>query len=242
VTATREPLGVGGTNASRSAGNENRGNQGLHDEPHLLMIFVINTIMTFIMYDVRGEVENSAMKVSREQVAENRKRILDAAARLFRERGFESVTVAEVMSAAGLTHGGFYGHFDSKDALIDAAMGHVPPAQRGRVTLENPNRYADAYLSRQHRDNVGSGCPFAALGTEAARASNGVRHTLTQSLRSQIDTLAASSPGATPQERRRAAIASLSTMMGGVMLARLVDDDSLSEEILASARAALRLT
>ena len=101
------------------------------------------------------------MKVSREQVAENRKRILDAAARLFRERGFESVTVAEVMSAAGLTHGGFYGHFDSKEALIDAAMAHRPSWQQGWVTLESPERYADSYLSRQHRDGVGSGCQFA---------------------------------------------------------------------------------
>jgi len=182
------------------------------------------------------------MKVSREQVAENRKRILDAAARLFRERGFESVTVAEVMSAAGLTHGGFYGHFDSKEALIDAAMAHLPASQSGRVTLENANRYADNYLSRQHRDNVGSGCQFAALGTEATRASKEVRHTLTESLRRQVDTLSASSPGATQHERRRAAMASLATMIGGVMLARLVDDESLSDEILAAARESLRLT
>lgn len=182
------------------------------------------------------------MKVSREQVAENRKRILEAAAKLFRERGFENVTVAEVMSAAGLTHGGFYGHFDSKDALIEAAMAYDPSAFRGRVTLEHPARYADAYLSRQHRDNVGSGCPFAALGSEASRASKEVRHTLTQRLRSQIDTLSASTPGATVEERRRAALASLSTMMGGLMLARLVDDDSLSDEILAAARASLQLT
>jgi TetR/AcrR family transcriptional repressor of nem operon len=146
------------------------------------------------------------------------------------------------MSAAGLTHGGFYGHFDSKEALIDAAMAHLPASQRGRVTLENPNRYADNYLSRQHRDNVGSGCQFAALGTEAARASKEVRHTLTESLRRQVETLSASSPGATQHERQRAAMASLATMIGGVMLARLVDDESLSDEILAAARESLRLT
>ena len=99
------------------------------------------------------------MKVSREQVAENRRRILDAAAQLFRQRGFENVTVAEVMSAAGLTHGGFYGHFDSKDALIDAAIAHETHPQR--VSLANPGRYADSYLSRQHRDNIT--CPFSAL-------------------------------------------------------------------------------
>lgn len=183
------------------------------------------------------------MKVSREQVAENRQRILDAAAKLFRERGFESVTVAEVMSAAGLTHGGFYGHFDSKDALIEASMARVTdPSTQRQLTLENPGDYADAYLSRQHRDHVGSGCPFAALGTEATRASKEVRHTLTQSLRSQIDTLSTSLPGATPEDRRRNAIAYLATTMGGMILARLVDDDSLSDEILASARASIQVT
>jgi TetR/AcrR family transcriptional repressor of nem operon len=182
------------------------------------------------------------MKVSREQVVENRRRILDAAARLFRERGFDNVTVAEVMSAAGLTHGGFYGHFDSKEALINAAMAHEQAAPRGRPPLENAGRYADTYLSRQHRDNIGVSCPFSALGTEAARASPAIRHTLTESLRGQIDTFSAASDGATPQERRRNAIATLSTLVGGMVLARLVDDDRLSDEVLAAARASLRLT
>ncbi len=181
------------------------------------------------------------MKVSREQVAENRQRILDAAARLFRERGFEKVTVAEVMSAAGLTHGGFYGHFDSKEALISAAMAHDITARRNRLTLETTDRYADAYLSRQHRDNVGASCPFSSLGTEAARAAPEVRHTLTESLRRQLETFGAASEGATPQERRSNALTTVSTMIGGMVLARLVDDDRLSDEILAAARASLKL-
>ncbi len=127
------------------------------------------------------------MKVSREQVAENRRRILDAAAQLFRQRGFDTVTVAEVMHAAGLTHGGFYGHFDSKEALIAAAMAHEQTAKRSPPPAESPSRYADGYLHRQHRDNIGVSCPFSALGTDAARASPAVRHTLTESLRAQID-------------------------------------------------------
>jgi TetR/AcrR family transcriptional regulator, transcriptional repressor for nem operon len=183
------------------------------------------------------------MKVSREQVAENRRRILDAAAQLFRERGFENVTVAEVMSAAGLTHGGFYGHFDSKEALIDAAMGHEPSARRsGRLTLDNPSRYADAYLSRHHRDNIAVSCPFSALGTEAARASAAVRHTMTESLRRQIEAIAPASQGNTPQERRQNAIATLSSMIGAMVLARIADDERLSDEVLAAARASLPLT
>jgi TetR/AcrR family transcriptional repressor of nem operon len=183
------------------------------------------------------------MKVSREQVAENRRRILDAAAQLFRERGFDNVTVAEVMSAAGLTHGGFYGHFDSKEALIDAAMAHEPSARRGgRATLDNPSRYADSYLSRQHRDNVSSGCPFSALGTEVVRASPTVRHTMTESLRRWIDAYTPASQGSTAQERRRNAIATVSSMVGAMVLARIADDERLSDEILAAARAALPLS
>jgi TetR/AcrR family transcriptional repressor of nem operon len=181
------------------------------------------------------------MKVSREQVADNRRRILDAAAQLFRERGFDKVTVAEIMSAAGLTHGGFYGHFDSKDALIEAAMAHEQTARRGRSALEDASRYADGYLSRQHRDNVGVSCPFSALGTEAARASPGVRQALTESLRGRIDALSVGTEGTTPQERRRNAIAAFSAMVGGMVLARIVADERLSDEILAAARASLRL-
>jgi TetR/AcrR family transcriptional regulator, transcriptional repressor for nem operon len=180
------------------------------------------------------------MKVSREQVAENRRRILDAAAQLFRERGFENVTVAEVMSAAGLTHGGFYGHFDSKEALIDAAMAHEPSGRRARATLENPSRYADSYLSRQHRDNIT--CPFSALGTEVARGSPAVRHTMTESLRRQIDAVIPAAQGATAQERRRNAIATLSTMVGAMVLARIVDDERLSDEVLTAARASLPIS
>ena len=182
------------------------------------------------------------MKVSREQVVENRRRILDAAARLFRERGFENVTVAEVMSAAGLTHGGFYGHFDSKEALINAAMAHEQAARSDRPKPENPARYADGYLGREHRDNIGTSCPFSSLGTEVARGSPEVRHTLTHYLGRWIEQFTAASAGATPQERRQNAIAAVSTMVGGMMLARLVDDDPLSDEILAAARASIRVT
>jgi TetR/AcrR family transcriptional repressor of nem operon len=181
------------------------------------------------------------MKVSREQVVENRRRILDAAAQLFRQKGFDNVTVAEVMSAAGLTHGGFYGHFDSKEALINAAMAHEQTARRGRPQLENAARYADAYLSRQHRDNIGVSCPFSSLGTEAARGSPAVRRTLTESLARWIETFSEASQGPTPEERRRNAIAAVSAMVGGMVLARIVDDDRLSDEILAAARASLKL-
>lgn len=173
------------------------------------------------------------MKVSREQVAEHRHRILDAAARLYREKGLDGVSVAQIMAAAGLTHGGFYGHFKSKEDLIAQALAHVlfqPEAAKppGRTMAD----YAAAYLSRTHRDARAEGCPFAALGTEAVRGSQDIRAVLTRSLREQIEDFSATAPGETPQERRSAAIAGWAAMVGAVVLARIADDPTLSDEIL----------
>ncbi len=105
--------------------------------------------------------EDFEMKVSREQMAENRRRILDAASRLFRDKGFDAVSVAEVMKAAGLTHGGFYGHFSSKDDLIAQTLAHVLAADSsGGGDLR---AYLDAYLWPRHRDNCAGGCPTVGL-------------------------------------------------------------------------------
>src|ERR1700755_3375637 len=147
------------------------------------------------------------MKVSREQVAEHRTRILAAAARLFRLRGFDDVTVAEVMKDAGLTHGAFYGYFPSKEALIAEAIGHALPLAPDKAKPRRPAaEYADGYLSVKHRDNRATSCPFSSLGTEAARGSAELRHSMTEGIRRRIDTLSAEAEGDTPHEKRRAAI------------------------------------
>jgi TetR/AcrR family transcriptional repressor of nem operon len=176
------------------------------------------------------------MKVSREQVQQHRERILAAASHLFRERGFDGVSVADVMKAAGLTHGGFYGHFDSKDALIREALVYELPGRRRRTDAESAPEYADAYLSTRHRDNRGTGCAIAGVGSEAARASADVRAALTKAIRRQIDRFSAASPGTTPALRRRAAIAAYSAMVGAVVIARIVDDEELSKEVLGATR------
>src|SRR5450830_148098 len=150
------------------------------------------------------------MKISKEQVAENRAHILEAAGRMFRERGFERVTVAEIMRAAGLTHGAFYGHFTSKDELIAQAFAHIltPPLSSAASSLpEDMGEFAKFYLKAEHRDEPGVGCMFATLGTESARASADVRHTMTESVRRQITLFSKSAPGTTPVERRQAATA-----------------------------------
>lgn len=170
------------------------------------------------------------MKVSREQTAENRRNILDAAAALFRARGFEAVTVAEVMKAAGLTHGGFYGHFKSKDELIARTMEH---ALRNAATQPTLLDYAHTYLSPAHRDNPALGCAVSALGSEAGRQSAQTRAVMTGGLDRQIERLSETAPGADEAERRRAATGAWAALVGAMTLARTADDPALSDRVLA---------
>jgi len=173
--------------------------------------------------------------VSREQVAENRQKILDAASRLFRERGYDAVTVADVMKAAGLTHGGFYGYFRSKDELIAQTLAHVFAQGLGAET--DLARFADSYLSRAHCDNLAGGCPTAALGAETVRQSPDTRAVMTEGLRKHIERLSRGQPGVDAEEARKAAIGSWAAMVGAVILARLVDDHQFSDEVLEQTRA-----
>lgn len=181
------------------------------------------------------------MKVSRERFAESRKRILAAAATLFREKGFDGICLAEIMKAAGLTHGGFYGHFGSKEDLETQALS-LALAQGatdwGQLLDSAPSRplaaLADDYLSPYHRDNRGEGCPFAALGADTARRSEPVRSAFTAGLESFLALLSNAVPGRSKAQRRRKAIATLAEMVGAMILARAVNHPALSDEILAA--------
>ncbi|MER8537728.1 TetR/AcrR family transcriptional regulator [Mesorhizobium sp. M0644] len=175
------------------------------------------------------------MKVSREQMAENRHRILDAASRLFREKGFDAVSVAEVMKAAGLTHGGFYGHFSSKDDLIAQTLAHVLAADSGGGG--DLRAYVGSYLSPRHRDNCAGGCPTAGLAAAIRHQTQAARSAMTEGLRSQIDRIGKALPELDPADRRRAAIGSWAAMVGAVILARAIDDPALSDEVLEQTRA-----
>ena len=183
---------------------------------------------------VNGTQGKSVMKVSREQMAQNRSRILTEAGRLFREKGFDAVSVAEVMKAAGLTHGGFYGHFRSKDDLIAHAIGHATGSQSA---VDSIGAWIDSYLSAAHRDHPERGCPTAALAGLMRDQAPGARAAMAQKLTTQIDSLAQAMTGADPAERHRAAIGSLSAMVGAIILARSIDDSALSDELLAETRA-----
>jgi TetR/AcrR family transcriptional repressor of nem operon len=173
------------------------------------------------------------MRVTKEQMAENRRRILDAAGRLFRENGFESVTVAEVMQAAGLTHGGFYGHFKSKDDLIAETLANIRVLHPKSTTLAE---YAAGYLTEAHRNESAGGCSFAALGGDTIRQSPEARSAMTDRLQRQIARLTTLAPGETEDEKRRAAIAGWSAMVGALVLSRISDDPKLSSELLDDTR------
>lgn len=176
------------------------------------------------------------MRVSREMAAANRGRIVEAAARLFREGGFDGVGVDAIMREAGLTHGGFYGHFGSKEQLAAEAIAHA--LTRGSEKLSrhaNLVGYVNAYLSEQHCADRREGCALASLGGDVAREGKGVRRALTAHVAERLQWIARLFKGAEANRRRRA-IATLSGLVGALTLARAVDDPALAKEILAAAR------
>jgi TetR/AcrR family transcriptional repressor of nem operon len=181
------------------------------------------------------------MRVSRDQMAVHRQQILDSASKLFRDRGFDAVTVADVMKAAGLTHGGFYRHFASKDALIAAAIASAQEqaAAHPAFPAEDLRAYLAAYLSADHRDHPAEGCPVAGMGPAAIRAGGEARDVMTGGLKHQIARLATGAPGKTPREKRQAAIATWSAMVGALILSRLSTDPVLADEILTATKTTL---
>ncbi len=168
-------------------------------------------------------------------MAQNRSRILTEAGRLFREKGFDVVSVAEVMKAVGLTHGGFYGHFSSKDDLVAQTLAHVLAA--GADEEGDFRAYVGSYLSPRHRDNPAAGCPTAGLAAAIRHQNPAARSAMTEGLRSQITRIEKALPELDPATRRRAAIGSWAAMVGAVILARAIDDSVLSDEILEQTRA-----
>lgn len=175
------------------------------------------------------------MKVSKEKMAENRALILSTAARLFRERGFQDVTVAEIMKRAGMTHGAFPSHFKSKDDLIartlEAATQDLVAEKRGSIS-----EYASGYLSKDHRDNISFGCVYSALASEVTRSTAEARHALTDGLRRQLDAMTEMAPGRSPEARRQEAVTAWATMVGALVLSRVSDDKALADEILERSR------
>lgn len=177
------------------------------------------------------------MKVSKEQNALNRDRILNSASHLFREKGFDGIGINDLMHAAGLTRGGFYGHFKSKDDLIGQACerGLANNAEDWRTTLgaapDGPlAALARFYLSEGHQQHRGKGCVLAALGPDAARQGPAVREQFSDGVQTFLGLLEAVLDG-----DREQAMAKLSTLVGALVLARAVDDPALAQGLRQAA-------
>ena len=170
------------------------------------------------------------------ETAEKHTRILEQASRLFRERGFSAVSVSEIMKATGLTHGPFYNHFASKDALMAECLEHESARSLADMAAvqqspELTSAYLRRYLSPAHRDAPGQGCLMAALAAEIGH-ENAVQGCFTRHFKRVIETVASCFSWRKKPAGRGEAIRALSAMVGALVLARAVDDEVLSEEIL----------
>ena len=173
------------------------------------------------------------MRKSREEAAETRKRIVRAAARRFREQGIVATGLADLMKAAGLTHGGFYKHFESKDQLVAEA---TTASFEGMAAHPTTSAAVAAYLSARHRDDPASGCPLAAIGSELSRTDKKTREAATEGFKRLVAVLAGKSK---TQNARRRALVAVATMIGAVTMSRVVTDPGLSAEILSAAEKSL---
>lgn len=186
------------------------------------------------------------MRYSKEHKQETHARIVRKASVRLREKGAHGIGVADLMKEAGLTHGGFYAHFDSREALVvealayamDRSMAHwrkaaeeTPPEKRFATIVES-------YLTPLHRDDPGRGCAVPTLGAEIARESPKTRKAFAAKLEQMIDMIADQLPDLPRKAARKQASATLATMMGTLVLSRIAGNGEFSDEILAAGREA----
>jgi TetR/AcrR family transcriptional regulator, transcriptional repressor for nem operon len=178
------------------------------------------------------------MRVSKEQAAENRERILAAASRLIRERGISGAGVDALTEAAGMSHGSLYSQFGSKERLVEDAVEYAITAKGQEVpAVFALSEYFSEYLSPRHRDEPGKGCPLAALVCEIPRQGQGVRDRFTSGVRGMIGILRGRMDGGLkPKQREEKALATIASLVGALVLARAVSDPKLSDEILRATK------
>ena len=186
----------------------------------------------------RGESEMGS------EAAERRAQILNEAIRLFRERGFAGVSVGEIMKSSGLTHGPFYYHFSSKEALMAECVEHAMRQGTFEVpepvgtSSESKAKFIRTYLSATHRDSPGKGCVIAALASEI-RQEPTVRGPFTSQVKAYVERLASRFPWSSKRTARGDSIRMLSSIVGALILSRAVEDDAFSKEILREVRQGL---
>ena len=177
------------------------------------------------------------MRKSKQEAAATRRRIVKAAAAKFRQNGIGGTGLSDLMAAAGLTHGGFYRHFDSKDQIVAEACAAATESAIATFFSNNSTRSGlkarvAKYLSPAHRDDPSSGCPLVALGSEIARADERTRAAATQAFLELVDIIAAESGKTRPDVAKRRALVAASTMIGALTMSRIVTDRELSAAIL----------
>jgi AcrR family transcriptional regulator len=186
------------------------------------------------------------MPYTAEHKQQTRTRIIESARRLFNRNGFEAVTIGEIMNDAGLTHGGFYKHFSAKEDLYQAAVlqfvcadaperwqaKHIDPKARGEALAR---MIVDAYLSRDHYEDLDGSCPLIAFPSDVARGNGTVKDAFRQVMEMMVDAFEANLPKGGKPARERA-LALVSQVVGGMVLARSVGDDDLADEIRETTR------
>jgi TetR/AcrR family transcriptional repressor of nem operon len=182
------------------------------------------------------------MKKSKAETARTRQRIVEVASEAIRNKGIDATGVAEIMAAAGLTHGGFYRHFDSKEELVTEALGvsrkdylagTVDAAKRGPDALL---KHFQDYVTLSSRDDVGGGCPLAANGSEIVRSDDRTRHNATEVFRQWFGSAERFMTSEKGEDKTDMAINLVTQMIGALTMSRIVDDPALSEKILEAAR------
>jgi TetR/AcrR family transcriptional repressor of nem operon len=184
------------------------------------------------------------MRYSKEHKQETHDRIVKKASVRLREKGAHGIGVADLMKEAGLTHGGFYAHFDSRDALVIEAFNYAMErsTERWRKLAEGippEKRFAsivEAYLTPLHRDDPGHGCAITSLGAEIARESPRTRKAFAAKIEDMIDMMSDHLPDVPRKTARKQAIAALATMMGTLVLSRIAGSGEFSDEVLAAGR------
>ena len=186
------------------------------------------------------------MRVSRAQAEANRETVINVASRLFREHGFDGIGLKDLMKGAGLTQGGFYKQFESKDDLVALASGRAMESairRWSRVAAGSADPFdavVGMYLSTGHQGEKGDGCPLAALGSDAARQSEEVRLPFQNGIEAHLqilDELIPASDGTKPYDK---AMVVLSLMVGAVTISRIMTDQGMSERLLEAAADAVK--
>lgn len=181
------------------------------------------------------------MKATKTQARESRARIVETASTLFRERGYDGVGVADLMAAAGFTHGGFYKHFGSKADLMTEAAAIGFSQSAANLAGADGAAFVNEYLSRKHRDTLGAGCTLAALSGDAARQPEAIKQAFAAGIESELATLAREDGAldkVAKREARATRIDTLAHVVGALVLSRACPDESpLADEILEVCRA-----